>query len=103
MQTIGTRTLPQQAAPRRSPNYFVAVGGSSMIQGQVDIVVTLPLLFLTTVIFMARSFGALAAPNVLREWGVNGLRYRRLSTTTSTSQGRSVPFFLGFCVFLPFM
>src|SRR5215472_589906 len=30
-------------------------------------------------------------------------RYRRLSITTSTSQGRSVPFFFGFCVFLPFI
>jgi hypothetical protein len=77
-------------------------GGSSRIQGQTFIVWTLPLLFLITVIFMARSFGARRAPNVLREW-VNGRRYRRLSTTTSTSQGRSVPFFFGFCVFLPFM
>jgi hypothetical protein len=51
IQTIGTRTLPQQAASGERA-YFVAVGGSSMIQGQVDIVFTLPLLFLMTVIFM---------------------------------------------------
>ena len=68
----------------------------------MDIVFTLPLLFLITVIFMARSFCARCAPTVLRE-RVNELGYRRLSTTTSTSQGRSVPFFFGFCVFLPFM
>lgn len=82
--------------------YFFADGGSSRIQGHTFIVFTLPLLFFTTVIFMARSLCARGAPNVLRKW-VNELRYRRVSTTTSTSQGRSVPFFFGFCVFLPFM
>jgi hypothetical protein len=32
-----------------------------------------------------------------------GLSYRMLSTTTSTSQGRSVPFFFGLVVFLFFI
>ena len=77
-------------------------GGSSIIQGHTDIVFTLPLLFFTTVIFMARSF-VRGAHRMCCVDLVNGIRYRRLSTTTSTSQGRSVPFFFGFCVFLPFM
>jgi len=68
--------------------YFLGAAGSSMIQGQTArISFTLPLLFLMTVIFMSGS----PAP------------YRKLSTTTSTSQGRSVPFFFGLVVFLFFI
>ena len=70
-----------------------------MIQGHTDIVWTLPLLFLMTVIFMTDSLCARRARNA--EW-VTRIRYRRLSMTTSTSQGRSVPFFLSLGVFLLF-
>ena len=65
---------------------LVATGGSSISQGHCDIVLTLPFVFLMTVIFMI---------------GIS--RYLRLSTTTSTSQGRRVPLFFGFCVFLCFV
>ena len=40
--------------------YFFAAGGSSRIQGQIDIVFTLPLLFLTIVIFIKSSYFAAA-------------------------------------------
>ena len=78
---------------------FGATGGSSSIQGQMDIVLTLPLLFLMTVIFMNSLLGALQARAIVGE----RIGYRMLSTTTSTSQGRSVPFFFGLFGFLFFI
>jgi hypothetical protein len=40
----------------------LATGGSSIIHGHADIVLTLPLLFFTTVIFMTHSSGTHGAP-----------------------------------------
>jgi hypothetical protein len=65
----------------------------------MDIVLTLPLLFLMTVIFMNSLLGALQARAIVGE----RIGYRMLSTTTSTSQGRSVPFFFGLFGFLFFI
>jgi len=69
-----------------SDRYFVCAGGSSRTHGQTAMVLTLPFVFLMTVIFM-----------------IGRSDYRRLSTTTSTSQGRRVPFLAGVVVFLPFI
>ena len=52
-------SLKEKRQGLKSERYFVGApptGGSSMTQGHTDIVFTLPLLFLITVIFMARSF-----------------------------------------------
>src|SRR6476659_5659141 len=88
-----------------------------MIQGHAAIVFTLPSLFLMIVIFMtqllrrsARQIGLVklatrAGPNLRLRISDLGPRssHLRLSTTTSTSQGRSVPFFFSSSVFLDFM
>jgi hypothetical protein len=79
---------------------LVATDGSSISQGHAAIVFTLLLLFLMTVIFMTSLLGTPRVPPQPNAWFED---YRRLSTTTSTSHGRSVPFFFGSCVFLPFM
>lgn len=60
---------------------------------------TLPLLLLMIVIFMIHPGRARSAHNRLL---LDGL-YRMLSRTTSTSQGRRVPFFLGSLGFLFFI
>jgi hypothetical protein len=75
---------------------FLATGGASMIHGHTAIVLTLPLLFLITVIFISNSLRAIGAECVCTSC-------YRVSMTTSTSQGRRVPFFFGFCVVLCFI
>ena len=65
----------------------------------MDIVLTLPLLFLMTVIFMT----LLVAPHGRDPSVGERSGYRMLSMTTSTSQGRSVPSFFGSFGFLFFI
>jgi hypothetical protein len=76
-----------------------------MIQGHTDLLVfTLLSLFLMTITFMIDSCApqrAMAGASSRCSYGQGWVpRYRRSSMTTSTSHGRTVPFFFGSCVFL---
>jgi len=74
-------------------SYFVESGGASIIQGHTLAGFTLTVLFLITVIFISISRFDVALKAT----------YRKSSTTTSTSQGRSVVVFFVPSGFLRFI
>lgn len=95
--------LPHKEA---EPYFSLPTGGASITHGHAPLAVfTLLSLFLITVTFIVHSCAPrrAIAGRESRCWGTRMVRYRRSSTTTSTSHGRMVPFFFGSCDFFPRM